>query len=83
MIKLDKINGGNAQPATKDNKLVVAEDYNKVVDKVNETIDVVITNEGDTYDTVPSIVRVVTLTELDYAEIETKDPNTWYLIATS
>lgn len=40
MNKLDKIGTGNVPPSPKQTKIVVAEDINKVIDKVNEMIDV-------------------------------------------
>jgi len=39
MDKLDKIGVGNAKPLPQNTKLLVADDYNKVVEKVNEVID--------------------------------------------
>lgn len=38
MDKLDKIGKGNSPPLPQNTKLVVADDYNKIVDKVNEII---------------------------------------------
>ena len=39
MIKLDKMGVGNVPPLPKNTKTVVAEDYNKLVDKINSMID--------------------------------------------
>ena len=39
MDKLDKIGVGNVPPLPKNTKTVVAEDYNKLVDKINSMID--------------------------------------------
>ena len=41
MNKLQKLNVGNAPPPTKNNKLIVVDDYNILVDKINEIVDVI------------------------------------------
>lgn len=46
MIKLDKIGAGNAPPLPKNTIIVVATDYNKVVEKVNEIIDTIAVGSG-------------------------------------
>jgi len=40
MIKLDRLGINNAKPAIQNSKPVRADDYNKVVEKINEIIDV-------------------------------------------
>ena len=39
MEKLDKIGTGNAPLQPKNTKIVLADDYNKVIDKLSELID--------------------------------------------
>jgi len=53
MEHLAKMGTGNAPPLTKENRIVVAENYNTLVDKINEIINTItyVTNLTPTYTT--------------------------------
>ena len=80
MNKLDKIGKGNAAPATKENKLIVAEDLNKVIDTVNTGIDVNITNETTLNTGLTPIKTMVPITQADYDSLPSYDDSIYYVI---
>jgi len=72
MNKLDKIGVGNKPSSPKQTKPVVAEDYNKVVDKISEVID-----DFVEFNNVTTTTYTLVLSDLNkYIKVSNADPIT-------